>query len=189
MSGIGAKMAGGNSATGRKQDDFYATTDTNVTEALLQEFSFDGTIHECACGTGEMAEVIKKYGYEVVATDLVDRGYGLCNIDFLSLAQPAAPIVITNPPFVIAADFIRHGVGELKLECMALLLKATYFHAESRKALFDRFPSAYVCPLLWRPDFTGQKRPVMEFAWFIWDRNNTSESRYKPLSRPATSRL
>src|SRR5690606_28618600 len=71
MSGIGAKMAGGNSATGRKQDDFYATTDTNVTEALLQEFSFDGTIHECACGTGEMAEVIKKYGYEVVATDLV----------------------------------------------------------------------------------------------------------------------
>lgn len=190
MSGLGAKMAGGNSATGRKQDDFYATIDTDVTEALLQRFSFGRRkIHECACGTGEMAEVIKAYGYDVVATDLVDRGYGIGNIDFLSLAQPAAPVVITNPPFKVAADFIEHGMGELKLDGMSLLLKSTYFHAIKRKPLYDKFPPLIVAPLLWRPDFSGQGSPTMEFSWFIWKQGFRGHPRYIPLEKPAASRL
>lgn len=187
---IGAKMAGGNSATGRKKDDFYATIDNDVTEALLQTFSFGNrVIHECACGTGEMAEVIKAYGYDVVSTDLVDRGYGQGGIDFLTLAQPVTPVVITNPPFKVAADFIEHGMGELQLAGMALLLKSTYFHAIKRKPLFDRFPPVVVAPLLWRPDFSGQGSPTMEFSWFIWKRGFKGRPAYRLLQKPSASRL
>lgn len=188
--GIGAKMAGGNSAVGRKTDDFYATIDTDVTETLLQHFRFgDRKIHECACGTGEMAEIIKIYGYQVISTDLVDREYGEGGVDFLALKNPMAPVVITNPPFKIANKFIEHGMGILKLDAMALLLKSTYFHAARRKTLFDDFPPVAICPLLWRPDFSGQGSPTMEFTWFIWKRGFAGHPSYRLLEKPKASRL
>lgn len=44
-------------------------------------------IWECACGQGDMAEVFKEYGHDVIATDLINRGYGQYNIDFLKVAK------------------------------------------------------------------------------------------------------
>ena len=55
-------------------------------------------VHEPACGDGAMAKVIEMYGRIVLATDLVDRGYGVGGVDYLS-HPPLAGSVITNPPF------------------------------------------------------------------------------------------
>ncbi|MER9176249.1 hypothetical protein NKH72_21975 [Mesorhizobium sp. M0955] len=190
MSGLGAMFAGGNPAAGRKKDDFYATKDTDVTEALLQRFRFGPRkVHECACGTGEMAEVIKAYSYDVVATDLVDRGYGAGNIDFLSLAQQAGPVVITNPPFKLAQQFVEHGMLDLKLDAMALFLKSTWYHAAARTGFFYRLPPFLKLDLTWRVDFSGQGRPTMECSWFIWKRGHTGPSTFRPLERPKATRL
>lgn len=187
--GLGMAMAGGGDPAARKKDDFYATVDTDVTEALLSRFRFgDRKIHECACGTGEMAEVIKLYGYDVVATDLVDRGYGAGNIDFLTLAQPAAPVVITNPPFKLAQEFVEHGMLDLKLDAMALFLKSTWYHAVSRKPFFDRIRPFVKLDLTWRVDFSGQGRPTMECSWFIWKRGYTDYPTFRPLERPKARR-
>jgi hypothetical protein len=191
MSGLGASMAGGNSSAGRRKDDFYATIDTDVTEGLLKRISFgDRKIHECAVGTGEMAEVIKAYGYDVVASDIVDRGYpGTMVIDFRQLAQRAAPVVITNPPFNVAADFIEHGMGQLKLDAMALLLKSTFFHAAKRKPLFVKHPPLFKLDLLWRPDFSGEGSPTMELSWFVWKRGHQGSTTYNLIEKPRVSRL
>lgn len=192
MSGLGASMAGGNSSTGRKDEDFYPSP-FEVTEALLNNMTFSRggvklKVHECACGTGDMAEVIKAHGYDVVSTDLIDRGYG-ATLDFLTLAQPLAPVVITNPPFNLAGEFIEHALDDLRIEALALVLKSTYWHAKTRKPLFDRFKPRIVAPLLWRPDFLGLGRPTMEVAWTIWTRGYSGSTEYRPLEKPTARRV
>ena len=66
----------------RQQDDFYAT-EPKAMELLLAEETFNKQIWEPACGEGHLSEVLKQHGYDVVSTDLIDRGYGQGNIDFL----------------------------------------------------------------------------------------------------------
>ena len=180
--GIGAAMAGGNPTTGRQENDFYPTP-SDVTKALLYEYDFGPKVHECACGDGQMARDLEECGYEVIATDLVDRGYG-SQQDFLKLTEPLAPVVITNPPFSLAVDFIVHALDVLKVDTLALLLKSTFWYTKSRFSLFQRHPPVLVAPLLWRPDFMGLGRPTMECTWIIWENGYDGETLYKPLIRP-----
>ena len=73
-------------------------------------------------------------------------------------------------PFALAAPMIAHLLGRLDVAYCALLLKATFFHAEERRALFHRTPPARIHALTWRLDFKNQGAPVMECAWFVWHR-------------------
>jgi hypothetical protein len=184
--GLGSAMIGGNPTTKRQDDDFYPSP-PDVTVALLDGIKFTGVIHEPACGDGAMAKVMIDRGYEVVASDLVARGFGTQE-DFLAIDKPRAPNIVTNPPFLLAEEFIRHALGDLKTERLALLLKSTYWHAAGRLPLFREFRPSFFLPLQWRPDFMGLKRPTMEVAWFVWVRQGDgygSRTYYQPLPRPA----
>ena len=82
----------------RAAHDFYPTP-PEATRALLSVEVFHGTVWEPACGDGAIAKVLHAEGYDVVSTDLIDRGYGTGNIDFLQEKQPRARNIITNPPY------------------------------------------------------------------------------------------
>ena len=58
----------------REDNDFYAT-DPKALELLLDLEEFDPYVWEPACGKGHLSEVLKKRGYIVRSTDLIDRGY------------------------------------------------------------------------------------------------------------------
>jgi hypothetical protein len=187
--GIGASMAGGKRGSGadrpRQEDDWYPTP-ALVTQVLLDHVTFEGAISEPCCGDGSLARVIEHYGYQVIGTDLVDRGYGLghgANYDILKSRHLFAPNVVTNPPFNISAKIIEH-LMEFRPKKMALLLKATYWHAKNRKKLFDKYPPSQILALTWRPDFLHQKRPTMEVAWFVWDSEHVGPTSYIPVSKP-----
>ena len=71
----------------RATKDYYATH-PSVTLDLLRVESFNHKILEPCCGGGFMAEVIKDAGYDVVASDIIDRGYGnrwIFSLQILSL--------------------------------------------------------------------------------------------------------
>ena len=87
----------GNEREGR---DFYATP-AWVTEALLKHVMFRGPIWEPCCGDGAMSSVLADKGYDVVSTDLVDRGFGTAGVDFLACrAVPGGCCsIVTNPPY------------------------------------------------------------------------------------------
>ncbi len=57
----------------RVGQDFYATP-AWVTEALLRHVRLRGPVWEPCCGDGAMSSVLSDHGYDVVSTDLVDRG-------------------------------------------------------------------------------------------------------------------
>jgi hypothetical protein len=89
-----------NSRFDREGQDFYATP-AWVTEALLRHVRFRGPIWEPCCGDGAMSTVLASHGYDVVSTDIAERGFGTAGIDFLTC--PTVPhgcrSIVTNPPY------------------------------------------------------------------------------------------
>lgn len=151
----------------RHPDDFWKTP-PEPTIALVRALRpyIGPVVHEPFCGEGHMAVVLAAEGLQVIATDLIDRGYGTGGVDFF--ANPLrSSTLISNPPFKHAAAIIDRVCAE-GLEFFALLLKATFWHADERFGLYCRHPPKMTLPLTWRIDFTGEGRPTMECAWFVW---------------------
>lgn len=173
MAKVQRKIVGGTSGF-RQKDDFYPTPEY-VTQALCQYHKFEGNIWECACGDGRMSEVLKKSGYHVISTDLFDRGYYDRTpkaIDFL-LENTHMDNIVTNPPFNLAYEFIKQGL-RLADKCLALFLPIRYLTGKSRCELYKKHPPSKIIVIPNKVDFLGNGNPVMEFAWFIWERKKQS---------------
>lgn len=181
-----SRIAGGNSARGRRQSDLYPTP-PEVTVALLQFLNLpkNATIWEPAAGEGDMACVLRAYFETVYTTDILD------GTDFLKSSIDAADWIITNPPFSLAEDFIRRAAEIQKP--FAMLLKSQYWHASKRMALFEKIPPSYILPLTWRPDFFFKERengnggsPLMDVMWCVWltPWMRNVQTIYRPLPRP-----
>ena len=162
----------------REKDDFYPTP-PEATEALLTREKFDGPIWEPACGDGAISEVLKKHGYHVNSTDLVDRGYGWPRIDFLMEFKALAPNVITNPPYKYACEFARRAI-ELAPAKVAFLVRLQFLESKERRELFNEYPPARVWVFSERlsmqrgrqateNDATG----MIAFIWIVWDHAHT----------------
>lgn len=175
---IGVAMAGGNPLLGRKKHDFYATP-SDCTHALflkLEELGVKvrGKITEPCCGDGAICKVAIERGYEVVATDLIDQGYGDHGggHDATRIESLPSPSVITNPPFNLAPKIIE-SVMRHDPDLFVLLLKASFWSAARRKALFRKYRPSAILTLSWRPDFAGLGNPTMECAWIVWSKQMT----------------
>lgn len=96
----------------RIPNEFYPTP-PEATRALLSVETFEGSIWEPACGEGAIASVLTEAGHKVVATDLVDYGYGIGHVDFLKETRPRAKHIVTNPPYGsgLADAFITKALG------------------------------------------------------------------------------
>lgn len=177
-----SRINGGNSSTGRKASDFYPTP-PEATIALLKFLSLPTQTHiwEPACGEGHMVDVMEAMGYTVTGTD-IRTGY-----DFLS--EPPIPCdwIITNPPFRLAADFIRRCAEYGKP--FALLLKSQFWNAAKRYKLFLEITPTRILPLTWRPDFTGKGQAMMDMAWCVWDLAPRGTTYFMPLWRPSSEEM
>ncbi|MCC2652787.1 MAG: hypothetical protein K0Q60_2950 [Microvirga sp.] len=162
--------------TNRERDDFYETPPDAVIDLISAE-TFHGPIWEPACGRGAISKVLEANGYEVVSTDLVARGYGRSPIDFLLEQAPMAPNVITNPPFKLAEEFVRHA-RRICPGKIALLLKLAFLEGLKRADLFRSDPPARVWVFSRRiactsPVITSRRDGIgggmLAFAWFVWE--------------------
>lgn len=182
-------MIGGTGAHARHPSDFYATP-AEVTRALIHSpagMFLPHRVWEPACGDGAMAKVLLDDDFEVIATDLHDRGYGIAGVDFLKTLEMDCEWIATNPPFNLAFEFIRHaltfGVP------VAMLLKGSFWHTAKAQTLFAEHTPAFVMPLTWRPVMVPErgKSPTMEFAWTVWLRPPVGWKRdctFVPLCKP-----
>jgi hypothetical protein len=158
----------------QKIRDYFATPG-HVTKALLRREKFTGQIWEPACGQGWMSEVLIEWGYDVVSTDLIKRGYGNGGIDFLKEWRHV-PNIITNPPYLdgLHIRFLMHAL-ECATDKVALLLPSYIFLGTTLAKLCDTTPlkSVYV---LGRRAYTvpeGKtrlKRCNMPLTWFVWEK-------------------
>lgn len=176
--GLGRMMSGG--AKVERQGNDYYPTPASVTRAfvaaerqhLLDAVDLHDPIWEPCGRGGAIAAVLAAAGFTTISTDLVaDPEQRVTQQNVLTCRQAYSPVVITNPPFAIAAEIIRHLLGDLSCDYVALLLKSSFWHAEVRTGLWRwRMPSR-IYALNWRPDFLGLGNPTMEVMWCVWDAN------------------
>lgn len=103
-----SRIAGGNSAIGRRESDFYPTP-PEVTVALLDFLRLpeNTVIWEPAVGEGDMLETIRACGYgESFGTD-ISEGFDFLSPDIFKRLFVGFDWIITNPPFALAEEFIR----------------------------------------------------------------------------------
>lgn len=157
----------------REKNDFYPTHPSAVRALIDQTPALSGKprIWEPFCGDGAISEVLLSQGFHVISTDLVNRNYGACGINFFNTECPNADTIVSNPPFSCAREVIRHALFNIKIDRLILLLKADFFNSKKSADLFYEHPPMSRYDLSWRLDFTGQGRPVMNCSWFVWSKN------------------
>ena len=128
----------------REQDDYYAT-DPIAIDKLLEAVTLPHIVWECACGAGHLSKRLEDRGKWVMSTDLVDRGYGYGNVDFLKketlIWDTECCAIVTNPPYKYAKEFVEHALALLKDGDMCcMFLKLSFLEGKARKKLFMRAP-------------------------------------------------
>lgn len=164
----------------RRQDaeayDYYAT-DPKAVELLLAQETFSHRIWEPACGEGHISEVLKRHGYEVYSTDLIDRGYGgnPCE-DFLATPRTFWDgDIITNPPYKYAREFVGQALALVtKAHKVAMFVKLTFLEGQARRDLFRQYPPQTVYVSSARLEcgkngvFTGSS--AVAYCWIVWQK-------------------
>jgi hypothetical protein len=160
--------------------DFYETPPQAV-RALLKAEPLPERIWEPACGSGAIVKVLRDAGHIVMATDLQNAGChdSRFGIDFLMELQ--APIgcecVVTNPPFKLAGQFIRHALDLVPK--VVMLLRFNYLEGITRSDIIDESLTRVHLfrnrlPMMHRRDWAGPRATSMvAFAWFVWLRGHT----------------
>ena len=130
--------ASNHSNSEREKNDYYAT-DPNSLKLFLKAIKKDNLelhqhIWECACGQGHLSEVLIKNGYNVYSSDLINRGYGVSNKDFLKSAWIKGYDILTNPPYKYATEFVEHALEILEKGYYCIMfLRIHFLEGKSRK--------------------------------------------------------
>ena len=191
MSLSGNKLAGGNPATQRVENDFYATNPKAV-NMILNEYNFYAqNILEPCVGQGHIAHVIDEFynhSKNITAIDIVDRGYPNTIVtDFLNYqTEKRYDGIITNPPYSLAKEFVEKGMELLTDNGqMLMFLKIQFLEGAKRKDFFKKYPPKYIYVFTNRMATWNNGEPLdpkgkrwattMCHAWFIWEKNSMTE--------------
>jgi len=172
----------------RQIEDFYST-EPKAVELLLENEKFEGSIWECACGSGDLSKKMIELGYQVVSTDLVERGFGTANVDFLTQNTCLAENIITNPPYKFAKEFVYKSLELLSPgKKVAMFLKLQFMEGKERKKLFTKYPpkTIYVSSsrLLCAKNGEFDKMikgggSAVAYAWYVWVKDDYATTQVK----------
>lgn len=165
----------------RQLNNFYASH-PSVTQDILNFEVFNHKVLEPFCGTGIMAEVIKRNGYDVDAYDIIDRGYGkVC--DFMQLeVEEGIFDIVSNPPYDDNLNFFINKCISLAKGKVALLLPLNYLAGEHRaESVYSINPpkTVYVyagrIPVGKNGDFSNPMGNKVNYAWYVWEKGYKGE--------------
>lgn len=192
---------------GREADDFYAT-DPKAVEALINAPVVDYKqitqrclsnckgdcgffIWECAAGNGYLSNWLKQNGYNVVASDLKYRGCTdgsiIDGLDFLTTypynkfkgAAAHPSVILTNPPYSLANEFILHALNILPDGGVYIaLMNISYLCGQKRyETIYSKgtlrevylFRKRIEC---WRNNDkeTYGGKAMVDFAWYVFQK-------------------
>jgi len=160
-------------------DDLYETPPQAIEALLHWENTLPARIWEPAAGRGSIANVLRRWGHTVYASDLVD--YGVkgqhSGEDFLLAYGPpiGCSCIVTNPPYKLATKFARHAITLVPKVYM--LMRLAFLEGTTRDDVLEKLTRVYVfknrLPRMHRDGWDGPKATsTMAFAWFAWDRDD-----------------
>lgn len=181
--------ASSHTAEEREENDYYATDPVAIDKLLTVEKPYP-MLWECACGEGHLSKRLKQHGYIVVSTDLIDRGYGVGNQNFLEARSIPPPLIscdiITNPPYKYAKEFVLKALELVKPgRKVYMFLKLQFLEGKDRYAeLFSKFPPKVVYVFSNRISCikNGQgefNHGAVCYAWYVWEKGFTGTTEIK----------
>lgn len=145
----------------RNAYDFYPTPPWCY-EKLPIDYSKYSTALEPAAGDHRLVKFLESKG---LVTDY-------CEIqedkDFFAYKEKV-DIIVTNPPFSIAQEFITHAL-ELA-DTVIMLLRVNFLGSQKRYPFWVNNEPKALYILSKRPSFTGTGTDSTEYAWYIWEKN------------------
>jgi hypothetical protein len=174
------KTLGASNHTDKEREvyDYYATDPISIN--LLFEVEEFNNIWECACGEGHLSKRMVELGKTVYSTDIIDRGYGNGQIDFLLYNHTWHGDIITNPPYKYAQEFIEKAMQIISDgHKVAMFLKLQFLEGKKRKHLFEKYPpkiiyvssSRILCAK--NGEFEMMKKnggSAVAYAWYVWEK-------------------
>ena len=151
-------MSATNRGTKRNDRDFYPTPQEPI-DKIFAEIDFTNVSHfvEPCRGDGaiyDRIEVKKSYA------ELSD------GIDYFNTTFET-DLIITNPPFGLALEFLEKSLLEAKT--VVYLLRLNFLGSQKRKEFWQKNPPTHLFTLSKRPSFTGKGTDATEYAWFVFD--------------------
>lgn len=178
----GNKIAGGNPARGRVENDYYATHNDS-TKAILDAEQIIYPALEPACGEGHISKMLDLS--QTDSFDLIDRGFGIGGVDFLNHNfDKKYNTIITNPPFNLFQEFVEKAI-EISENKVIMFGKLQALEGIKRATFLEKSPLKFVYVFKKRQQplrngseidsETGKKMAssTMAFAWFVWEKGYT----------------
>lgn len=193
----------------------YFPTPPWATRALCEFLREQGevldaqTCWEPACGEMHMARPLAEYFHHVEATDVhrYSDEHAICDFLMEAIVHRRAHWIVTNPPFLIADQFIRAALRR-SMRGVAMLVRGAYTEGEERhREVFAKHPPAYVLQFAERvpmfrgrlvrtgaPDpfnldpATGEPRKAStatSYCWLIWIHGQT-DTRHRWIGKSRT---
>jgi hypothetical protein len=162
--------------------DFYATPFAALPPLLAQERKrMPRFLWEPACGNGALVVPLRNRGFDVFASDIVDRGCpDSCIADFFQhRIATGRQGIVTNPPFDGAAggieDFTEHACRLVPY--VAIFARLAWFESEGRYHWFRHCGLSRIIkiadrlPMMHREGYEGPKQGNSGqcFGWFIFE--------------------
>ena len=204
------KLMGSHSATERAKDDFYQSS-PEIANALFEcvkagikrntvyAAGLENTVViDSSVGTGTLLEPFKKICRFQIGYDIADRGYENVRIQDWLTVRPGdeakeiwfhryPKIIIQNPPFKLALEFVQHSLellekGELLFSLHRIQFLETrerfaklYGNKQKPKYVFI-FANRVTCVA---PDVPNKGQGAMCYAWFMWQKNFRGNTQIK----------
>lgn len=149
--------------------------------------NFDGIsagdrILEPSAGNGQIVKVLREGGYDnrIDAVELrpEERGTLEALADNVTIGsffdyEPDCgyDVIIGNPPYSLALDFINKSLELLHPGGLLIfLLRTNFLESEKRFKWWQEHPLSGLYTLHKRPSFTGRGTDATSYSWFVWER-------------------
>ena len=182
------EMSSTNRGTKRNENDYYTTQVSSIVDFIdafnqvENVFQEDISILDPSAGgdvtnTMSYPMALNHMGISLSNLTTIDiREDSLAEIkgNFLELDQGEYDVVITNPPFHLAKEFVQHGLKHTKENgFVIMLLRLNFFETKSRKPFFEKQMPKYAFVHHKRMSFTGDgKTDSVAYMHCVWQKGH-----------------
>ena len=181
-------MSATNRGSIRKPYDFYATP-IDVVKNILTKINlnkYGDKVLEPSAGNGNVVQGLKEIypqkdvtALEIRAEEketLREKSNKVIIGDYLNIDVGKYDIIIGNPPYSLAKEFILKSLDNLNDDgILIFLLRTAFLESKSRYQFWQENPLSGLYTLSKRPSFTGHGTDATSYSWFVWDKSTNRQ--------------
>lgn len=167
-------MSSTNRGTARQPNDAYVTPSWCTDLAcywLSRHITAPTVVLDPCAGSGAILDCVRDKWPQckTIGLDIAPIRPGIEKCDALTVEWPEHDLIVMNPPYSKAEEFVVKALGYPGP--VAALLRLSFLASRKRGAFWRMHPDCTVLVLAKRPSFVGGQTDSCDYAWFVWDRD------------------